>query len=79
MRTMDASRIFMSELCCAYGNARESAMINKSLYGSCEQWVILSCITQCSNPHLICRNINASIYMFSSYASKYWVRESYRT
>lgn len=55
MRTMDASHRFMSELCCAYGNARDSAMINKSLYGSCEQWLILlSCITQCSNPLLIC-------------------------
>lgn len=64
---MDASHRFMSELCCAYGNARDSAMINKSLYGSYEQWLILlSCITSVAIPISF-----ASICMFSSCDSKY--------
>lgn len=35
MRTIDASYVFISELYGAYVNVEESAMINKSLYGSC--------------------------------------------
>ena len=68
----------MSEFYGACVNARESATINESLYGPCEQWeILLSCITGVAPPPHLQIHINATKYLeicFSSYASKYCTR-----